>query len=137
MRERLLRAVLRVEEPGNAEIPWYPWDAAEDAAPHDAAPVVTPRERVECEQATARDRSVRGGTDRATTASSSGEDEPQRVCISSRAANVYNNRQRADNDGEDGYTIVRHEADSRSNARAFRDAAHAVHGSLAGSTCAP
>ena len=49
LRERLLRAVLRVEEPGNAEIPWYPWDDAEDAAPQDAAPVVTPRERVERE----------------------------------------------------------------------------------------
>ena len=71
--------MLRVEEPGNAEIPWYPWDDAEDAAPQDAAPVVMPRERVEREQATARDSSVRGGTGRATTASSSGEDEPQRA----------------------------------------------------------
>ena len=71
--------LLRVEEPGNAEIPWYPWDDAEDAAPQDAAPVVTPWELVEREQATARDSSVRGGTGRATTASSSGEDEPQRV----------------------------------------------------------
>ena len=154
LRERLLRAVLRIEEPGNAESPWYSWDDAENAAPQDAAPVVTPRERVEREQATARDSSVRGGTGRATTASSSGEDEPQRAntvhsvsraieCVNSRAADVYNNRQCADgsehrdDDGDDGYTIVWHEANSRSIARAFRNAAHAEHGSLAGSTRTP
>ena len=79
LHERLLRAVLRVEELRNAEIPWYPWNDAEDATRQDAAPVVTPRERVEREQATARDSSVRGRTGRATTASSSGEGEPQRA----------------------------------------------------------
>ena len=79
LRERLLRAWMRSAEPENTEIPWYPWDDAEDVAPQESDPEVEAREQIERERAIARDSSRTERAGRATTASSSGEDEPQRV----------------------------------------------------------
>ena len=143
LRERLLRAVLKVEEPGNTEIPWYPWDDVEDVAPQDAAPVVSPREQVEREQVTARDSSVRGRTGCATTASSSGEDEPQRAdTVRSESALIHVPPTSTITVSAPimTATMVTPSCGTRPTVgvtRAFRDAAHAENGPLAGGTRTP
>ena len=68
---------MRSAEPENTEIPWYPWDVAEDVAPQESDPEVEAREQLEREQATVRDSSITEREGRAPTASTSGEDEPQ------------------------------------------------------------
>ena len=77
LRERLLRAAMRGAGPGNVEVPWYPWNEAEDVVPEEAAPVVAAREEIEREQATARSGGQEQGVQRAATATS-GDDEPRR-----------------------------------------------------------
>ena len=87
-----MRAALRGEEPENKEIPWYPWDDAEEIAPADAAPpapVLTPRENLEREQPTTRDSVIRDRSRRTTTASTSGEDDSQRVSVVSEEVQIH------------------------------------------------